>query len=444
MTARRFGAPGLLSLLALGLCRCADVPSSYTCASSSQCTVAGLQGVCEPTHACSFPDAACPSGRRYASFAAGRSGACVQAACDAPVVEIASGGSHTCVRLRNGRVLCWGSNSAHQLGNPMPDPSAPVTPVLKEDGSPLIGVTALTAGSSHTCALELGAGVWCWGANAQGQLASGMTGPSSPRPLFRPLADVTSLRTRNSHTCALERDGSLLCWGLGVDGELGDGGQANRATPVPVRIESGRVLAVGTGFTHTCAVVDVAGTVYCWGGNGNGQLGVGGPDGSLLPVSANASDVTELALGQAHTCALMTDHSVWCWGAGGNGRLGGGGTSDSATAVRALGPGWAQHVSAGSAHTCAVASDGMKVRCWGWNGEGQLGTGDNQDQPLPAEVRALPGPTVQVAAGSSHTCALGRDGTVWCWGHNDVGELGVPGQSNANAPIPVSLGCPAP
>jgi alpha-tubulin suppressor-like RCC1 family protein len=124
-------------------------------------------------------------------------------------------------------------------------------------------------------------------------------------------------------------------------------------------------------------------------------------------------------------CSLMTDQSVRCWGANYNGELGRGDIGD-ARGAPAVVPGLlAVQVVAGRSHRCALSADGL-VRCWGSNGNGECG--------LPGAVSAQPTPTVvpglteveEIAATLSHTCARRRDGTVWCWGFNYYGQLGIP------------------
>jgi alpha-tubulin suppressor-like RCC1 family protein len=224
---------------------------------------------------------------------------------------------------------------------------------------------------------------------------------------------------------------------------------------------------VVAGFDHACARLD-DGTVKCWGGNDYGQLGLGDMDnrgdgplemGDNLPAVDLGTGRTAqaLAAGADYTCALLDDDTVKCWGDNEFGQLGLGDTGnrgqvpgdmgDNLPAVD-LGTGrTARALAAGVEHTCALLDDDT-VKCWGYNGTGQLGLGDTNnrgDGPLemgdnlPA-VDLGTGRTAQALAASTfHTCALLDDGTVKCWGRNDDGQLGL-GDTNYRGDGPLEMG----
>src|SRR4249919_3193349 len=203
---------------------------------------------------------------------------------------------------------------------------------------------------------------------------------------------------------------------------------------------------IDAGNFHTCAVVG-AGNVRCWGSGMGGQLGYGNTNdigdneapGSVGPVDLGAGrKAIAVAAGWLHTCALLDDGAVRCWGANTAGQLGYGNTNDigddetpgSAGPVD-LGAGRkAVAISAGGNQTCAILDNG-RVRCWGFNGSGQLGTGNTNsvgDDEAPGSVppvdlgagrRAL-----AISAGGDHTCALLDNGDVRCWGAGLYGRLG--------------------
>lgn len=240
------------------------------------------------------------------------------------------------------------------------------------------------------------------------------------------------------HTCAVLDTGEIQCWGANANGQLGNGTVA--ATTVPKKVQGvTTALQVSAGSTHTCALVH-PGSVKCWGNNGSGQLGnnqTSPPNPPVLaPVSVvNLNDAIEIAAGGFHTCALVTGGEVKCWGDDGNGQLGdGGGTGNSLFPVTVSGVSGATAIAAGEYHTCALLGTG-EVKCWGHNGFGQLGNGVTTTATAPVTVSGIPfddghppahdpHKAVAIAAGESHTCAALDDGTALCWGHNFYGQLG--------------------
>lgn len=244
------------------------------------------------------------------------------------------------------------------------------------------------------------------------------------------------------HSCFRRSDGAVLCWGddsagQGGTGEASDGPRAPVTTPRTVKgIDDAAQLALGE--AHSCAV-RASGAVACWGDNFNGQLG----DGSLAARSASPvavkglDDAAQLAAGVGFTCALRRSGAVSCWGANFAGQLGDGSMDDRRQPVTVKGLDGALALALGEAHACVLRSDG-KVRCWGDNFNGQLGSGDTQAHLAPTEVVGLADVTA-IAATERSTCALERSGRVSCWGSNGRGELGngVPSTSPVSAPVRV-------
>jgi alpha-tubulin suppressor-like RCC1 family protein len=201
-----------------------------------------------------------------------------------------------------------------------------------------------------------------------------------------------------------------------VDAGPTDTGATDSGTPTTP--PGGPSLFV-SGVDHICAVrSDV---LYCWGQNTSGQLGVATTVNPSPPVVVPLANVRRLTAWNRHTCAI-TDTGLYCWGSNDRGQLGtgaAGGTSTDPTLVSGI---MATDVSAGRLHTCALT--GVTVQCWGANDLGQLGDGTTVDRPAPVAVVGLATDVVQVAARSTHTCALLTDGRAQCWGENNFGQLG--------------------
>ena len=174
---------------------------------------------------------------------------------------------------------------------------------------------AIAAGNYHTCALTASGGVKCWGYNYFGQLGDGTTTDrATPVDVSGLTSGVTSVTAGAFHTCAVTSGGGATCWGNNSSGQLGDGTTAIRTTPVAVSGLTNGVTSVAAGDNHTCAVTS-GGGVQCWGDNGNGQIG-DGTSGPLTPVDVSGltSGVSAVAAGNYHTCALISGGGVKCWG----------------------------------------------------------------------------------------------------------------------------------
>jgi len=337
------------------------------------------------------------------------------------VVALTTGSSHTCAVTNGGGVQCWGYNGSGQLGDgTITQRTAPV------DVSGLTsGVVAVAAGYSHTCAVTSG-GVKCWGQNSRGQLGDGTTTQrTAPVDVSGLASGVTAIAAGYSHACAVTSGGGVKCWGYNYSGQLGDGTTAQRSSPVDVTGLAHAVSAVSAGYDHTCALTTDGG-VQCWGSDAYGQLGLGGQPSRLsaADVSGLTSGTVALAVGLWHACVVTAGGGVQCWGSNSSGQLGDGTTVSRATpaSVTALAGGVAK-VAAGSEHTCALTIGGG-VKCWGYNSYGQLGDGTTTQRSTPGDVTGLTSGVVAVAAGNTHTCAVTSGGGVKCWGSNGNGQLG--------------------
>ncbi|WP_347261229.1 Ig-like domain repeat protein [Rudaea sp.] len=351
------------------------------------------------------------------------------------VAAIAAGGFHTCALTEAGAVKCWGANGEGQLGNG----SATDKPSPADVAGLVSGVAAIAMGGYHTCALTAAGGVKCWGANDDGQLGNNSTA-ANPTPVD--VAGLTNgavaVAAGDFHTCATTTTGGVKCWGDNSNGQLGDSSTTTSLTPVDAMGLADGAAAIATGGFHTCASA-AAGGVKCWGGNSNGQLGNNSTTDSHMPVDVTglASGAAAIATGSRHTCALTVGSGVECWGYDSNGQIGNGSTTDSSTPVDVALTSGAIMISAGELHTCALTTEGG-VKCWGYNGNGQLGNNTTTDSSTPAAVTGLAGGVAAIATGGYHTCALTTAGGVKCWGNNGNGQLGNGSTTNSLTPVDVT------
>ena len=348
--------------------------------------------------------------------------------------EVGAGGFFTCGIRADGtsRTLwCWGSNGDGQLGGGAPNdtPRAEPGEVQTSDGTTFQDWDAVTVGSDHACGLR-GGQLYCWGRNASGELGRASAEPREPAigPVTASgVAMWTAVSAGNAFTCAIG-DGRPYCWGTGDNGEV-VGEPLGSNVPVQIDPQDGWT-AIAAGDDGACGVRD--GRVLCWGANHAGQLGIGSLDDRLSPATEAASLRGALAVahGNQFACALDGNQAAWCWGASTQGQIGDGtvATKWSPTRIGSLG-GW-RDVAAGFEHTCAVrdGDGGRELYCWGRNDGGQLGVPGDADALTPARVTAVPSP-IAVAVGDDHGCAIADldddgDGEMWCWGNGTQGQVG--------------------
>jgi len=227
---------------------------------------------------------------------------------------------------RAGPVLCWGKNTTGQLGNGKKDDSARPVGVAAS----VTQVTQLALGNDHSCALQSGRKVLCWGGNFFGQVGSGHTVgfPELLAPqIVQKVADAVEVSAGDEHTCIRRSTGAVACWGKGDVGQLGANITSNWSTRIPVKDLTG-ATALGSGRAFSCAAGP--GRVMCWGNNSSGQLGNGSRAAAKVPVAGQAiADTLRLAAGVDHACALRSGGRVMCWGSNQRGQLGDGTTADS-------------------------------------------------------------------------------------------------------------------
>jgi alpha-tubulin suppressor-like RCC1 family protein len=366
-------------------------------------------------------------------------------------VQIAVAESATCALRSSGSVWCWGTNRCGELGlGSLNDGEyAPIRAALP---APAVRIVA---GTGHFCVLARDATVWCWGRNANGQLGHSPSNDTenpfcgtgfafvheaTPKKVAG-LDGVVEISSGRIHVCARKADGSVWCWGgddtrqLGHDTSLDVGcGGGTTCDPNPTAVPGLVADGLGMGSFHSCALTK-SGAV-CWGDNNSDQLGhtgnddvvVGGVTMNAVPKpAAGGADAIEVEGGDNFTCVMNAAKAVSCWGEDAFAQLGSrldGGAVSTAQPVAVSLPPMVKTIGLGSNYACAASSGALT--CWGNDEYGQAGPkGDGGAMTPPLDVPgAALGDVAQVAARTTHTCALTSSGSVLCWGRNDSGQLG--------------------
>ena len=351
------------------------------------------------------------------------------------VAQISAGGFHTCALLAagSGTVDCWGMGTSGQLGNGANANSKVPVPV---EG--LSGVTQISVGEYHTCALLTSAHVECWGRGTSGQLGSGTLANSNVPVLVHGLSGVIQVAAGGFHSCAILTNHRVRCWGLGSSGQLGNNSFSSQKVPVAVSSMTNAVQ-LSAGWYHTCAMIATR-HIKCWGRGTSGQLGDDKDVSSKTPVLVVGllANPIQISAGGFQTCALIDSGGgvIECWGRGNEGQLGTGATSNHRLPVLVGNVANATQVSAGGYHTCAMIAT-RHIRCWGLGTSGQLG--DNTYASSKGEVLVVGiANALQVSAGGYQTCTRATTrNSILCWGKGSSGQLGDNADANHKLPVVV-------
>jgi len=238
---------------------------------------------------------------------------------------------------------------------------------------------------------------------------------------------VAALAAAANGACAVRVDGTVWCWGTNRNGQLGPGiaEGATATTPVQVTgLSAAKLVAAGNGHTCVSATGGSGTGVYCWGFNYYGQVGNGTGSGTPIvttPVLVLSSGVRSLTAGEYDTFAITNQGYLYAWGNGTSGQLGNGIAGNQLAPTLIARSMVTQGVAAGFTHTCFLGGDGS-VACVGDNSSGQLGDGTTTTRTTSAIISGLT--AIQVVAGGYFTCALTSTGQPQCWGNNQTGQVG--------------------
>lgn len=365
--------------------------------------------------------------------------------------KVSAGAFHTC-SLADSQVYCWGKNTNGELGlnnttTPYTTPQYVSTNLNNKIVTSISAGGALdgTSGQPNTCAVANGQ-AYCWGENANGQLGIGNTTRQLTPTLTTQAAGAlgdgseTSVSTGRYSGCAIA-NGKASCWGY-----FPYNTSSNNPLAISTAIMSGPVTQISAGHSYSCAIADSK--VYCWGYNASGQIGSGNTTNQSNPYETSSSAnltgkaATSIEVGTSTTCAIANGQ-LYCWGLNANGQLGINNTTNqntpqnvSTVATSLLIGKNVTDVSIGGSFVCAIANG--QLYCWGENDVGQLGIGNTTQQQLPQLVGSsgiLNGKVISdVDAGGDHVCAVSQ-GDTYCWGLNGNGQLGDGTTTNRSSPV---------
>lgn len=293
----------------------------------------------------------------------------------------------------------------------------------------------VSAGNERTCAVMPKGFAQCWG-NIEFDppyYDDGMLTIQTVR--------FNSISAGESHVCGIAYSGAAYCWGANATDQLGSGSTSKTARTSAVPVQGGlRFTSVSAGGGHTCGLTTDS-SAYCWGHGNYGQLGNDSGEDSPFPVPVSGGlAFKSVSAGFFHTCGITTSGAAYCWGSNEIASLGGSsGPISSSVPVPVSGGLTFKSVSAGYSHSCAVTVSGAAY-CWGSNEMGQLGNGSGKDSDVPVPVSGrLTFKSVSAAIGG-HSCGVTTGGVAYCWGSNSYGQLGNGTKTDNNIPVVVSGG----
>ncbi|HLN94148.1 MAG TPA: T9SS type A sorting domain-containing protein [Flavobacterium sp.] len=295
----------------------------------------------------------------------------------------------------------------------------------------------VATGGFHTLALETNGTLWAWGYNEYGQLGTGTTISVNAPVQIGSDSDWKYIEASTICSYAIKENGTLWAWGAGLYGSVGNGSNSNVLAPVQIGTDT-QWKIVEAGSDHIVALKN-NGTLWSWGYNLFGQLGDGTNTNKNAPVQiGTANDWESVSAGFRHTLAIKTNGTLWSWGENNFGALGDGSTINrNVPAQVGLATDW-QQVSAGNTVTEAIKENGT-LWAWGHNFAGCFGSNSTGDSgsPIPIQIGLATNWQLVSCGLGPQTLAIKTDGTLWTWGFNNNGQLGIGSLENSDTPIEI-------
>lgn len=347
--------------------------------------------------------------------------------------SVSGGWDATCAIRGDKTLWCWGNNAYGELGTG--NTTSELSPVQVGTSA---GWASVSVGQESACGTRTDGTLWCWGQNYVGQLGTGDTNVDLSPVQVGTSADWASVSVSYSSACATRTDETLWCWGSNAYGQLGLGNYTDQHSPVKVGTATDWAT-VSTQVAATACATRTNGTLWCWGDNTDGELGIGNTTSQPSPVQVGTATTWARVStdGSLYTCATRTNRTLWCWGDNTYGELGTNNTTSELSPIRVgTATTWVSVSAGNGANTCATRAD-RTLWCWGQNYAGQLGTGDTNVHLSPVQVGTATSWT-GVARGLEFGCAARADHSLWCWGSNYFGQLGLGDTTDRLTPTEVN------
>ena len=348
--------------------------------------------------------------------------------------SFATGINHSVAIKSDGTLWAWGKNDYGQIG--LDKSTNRRTSLDKLDNS---SWTMIRADASHTAGIKSDGSLWTWGDNTSGQLGLGdVIARSSPVQVGT--SSWSSVSTGDKIMIAIRTDNTLWSWGLGTSGELGINTATSRSSPTQIGTSAWTSVAIGQ---SDVVGITTAGNIFTWGAGVARYLA----DAGALALSARSSPVQVTlqpfkfvrSLGGSYQNVVLIDdqYRLWGWGRNDGGGIGGYlGLNDT---VNRLSPvlinstgSWTMITNCGGFHYAGIKSDGS-LWTWGWNDVGQLGLGDTFNRSSPTQVGSSS--WTMVSAGNKFTTAININGQIFSWGSGTLGSLGNNAATDRSSPV---------
>ncbi|RXR20916.1 T9SS type A sorting domain-containing protein [Flavobacterium amnicola] len=292
----------------------------------------------------------------------------------------------------------------------------------------------VSPGGAHTIAIRDGGAIFTWGRNNQGQLGLGTTGGTQNTPQ-QVGSDFNwqTISAGNSHNLVIKTTGTLWAWGNNADGQIGVGSNAARFN-IPQQIGTDTNWSKISAGDEYCVAIKTDGTLWTWGDNTYGQLGDNSTADKNAPVQiGTATDWIQISAGTDHTLALKSNGTLWAWGRNNVGQFGTASPTSSLVPIQiGTDTNWSK-IFAAREHSIAIKTD-TTYWVWGGNTNGQFGNTTTTSSATPTAITSFNNP-LQISKGHQHSIIIKQDGTLWSTGGNASGQLGNGNNTQQTTPV---------